>query len=173
MYNAQDLSAIQDSSLSHVMAGFMLFTVPQPQVALKEALQVLTTEHGGGVLAATTWEGSEWMRLMDAMTMIRPDLKVWELPRAWRSTEGVRGEFQAAGFRDVDVRSMQTYMPFEDHTKQVNIFMSMPLMTGLIEQMTLKEKDRSRVLMVQQMKVMYPQAPSRMAGTAIIGVGRK
>ena len=101
--NAMDLSALPDKSVSHAFDGFM---VPQPRVASKEAYRVLTDQHGDGMLAISSWQGSSWRELMGFPSKVRPEKVMPKVPPTWSTVEGVHGELEATGFRDVDVHTV-------------------------------------------------------------------
>ena len=171
--NAMDLSSFPDKSVSHVFGGFVFFMVPQPRVALKEAHRVLTEQHGGGVLAVSSWQGSEWQELMGFPSKVRPE-KVIEMPSTWSTIEDVRGELEATGFRDIDVHTVQAYMPFDDYDEIARyILTKFPGMIMITDDMSHTELEEVRDLMVEHIKEKHPTTPSRLIGTAIIGVGRK
>lgn len=172
--NVTDLSAFADKSVSHIFAGFVYFLVPQSQTALKEAHRVLTDQHGGGVLALATWQGSEWQELMGCLNKVRPD-KVMPMPPAlWSDIKGVHGELAAAGFRDIDVHTVQTYMPLDTYDEIARFVLTkFPAMNQAISDMPHDEIQKVYDLMVAYLKEKHPAVPSRLSGTAIVGVGRK
>jgi ubiquinone/menaquinone biosynthesis C-methylase UbiE len=96
-----------------VLAGFVLFMVPEPRTALKEIRRVLTEENGGGAFALSSWLDSEWYQIMLLTNKFRSERKPMVPRKEWWTIEGVRGELGAAGFRDVDVHPVTTYLPFQ------------------------------------------------------------
>ncbi|KAK9237462.1 S-adenosyl-L-methionine-dependent methyltransferase [Lipomyces kononenkoae] len=172
--DATDLSAFSDGSVSHAFAGFVLFMVPQARVALDEIHRVLSSQNGGGFFALSSWQGSEWIELMSFVTKVRPDKLLPQLGPTWRTVEGIRGELEATGFQGVEVHSVETYMPFEDHDEIARyILTEFPGMKRLTSDMTRQELERTRDLMVEDIKSRHPTAPGRLVGTALVGVGRK
>ncbi|KAJ8103402.1 S-adenosyl-L-methionine-dependent methyltransferase [Lipomyces tetrasporus] len=172
--DAADLSTFDDGSVSHAFAGFVLFMVPQARVALSEIRRVLNHQNGGGVFALSSWQGSEWIDLMSFVKKVRPDKVVPQLGPMWHTVEGIRGELEVAGFREVQVYSVETYMPFEDHDEIARyILTEFPGMKRLTSDMTRQELERTRDLMVEDIKFRHPTAPSRLVGTALVGIGRK
>jgi len=171
LHDAQDLSGISNDSISHMMAGFMFFMVANPQRALTEALRVLQPK---GVLVLTSWVGSEWMDLFDLLTKVRADVKPPKMGPVWSSVEGVTGQLQVAGFQNVEVRTMTTYMRINDPAATVDYFIrKMPHMAKLREAMTEEEVDRACALMVEHLEEKFPKLPGYLAGTAIVGIGSK
>ena len=138
--DAQDLSAFLDNSVSHALAGFVLFMVPQPRTALKEIKRVLADSNGGGVVAVSSWKGSEWQDLMSFPSKVRPEKVMPKMPPTWSTIEGVRGELEAGGFREIDVHSVESFMPFEDHDEIARfILFKFPGMTRMTTGMTQEE----------------------------------
>ena len=121
--DAQDLSSLGDGSFTHIMAGFVLFMVSDPQKALRDCLRVLAPEHGGGVLAQTSWRQADWIDLLrEALEEAGSTVPMAMPPKAWLTVEGVRGEMEAAGFREVRVTEVETFMKAMD-PNQMSEFM--------------------------------------------------
>lgn len=130
IYDAMNLSAVPDISLSHVVSGFTMFLLPDPRKGMMEALRVLQT---GGIFASSYMALSSWGHLMVKITEVRPDKKIPEPGPPWTTEDGVKGELDATGFKDVQTYSTPVYMPFEDHAEIVDYLMSslpfMPMVT--------------------------------------------
>lgn len=148
--------------------------VPNADVALKEIHRVLTDQNGGGVLALSSWEGSEWIDLMALLSTVRPDKQVPKMPKEWSTIEGIRGQLETAGFRNVDVHPSETFWPFDNYDETAQYLLTQfPIMRTLTAGMTKAELEEVQKLMVEDLKAKHPSLPSRMTGTALIGVGRK
>lgn len=172
--NATDLTAFQDNTVSHAFASFVLFMVPQARTALQEVRRVLTDQHGGGFFALSSWQGSEWMELMGFISKVRPEKTMPKMPPTWRTEDGVRAELEATGFRDINVYTVETYMPFDDYDEIARyILTQFPGMSRMTGDMTREDLEKVRDLMVEYIKSKHPVAPGRLTGTAIIGAGRK
>jgi SAM-dependent methyltransferase len=106
--DAQDLNAIPDSSLSHVLSGMVLFGVPDAGKALAEARRTLEP---GGVLAFTAGMALPWIDIWAYAQPLRPGVS-WDLSptEEWRSVEAVKALVTGAGFRDVSVDVMPVPM---------------------------------------------------------------
>jgi SAM-dependent methyltransferase len=172
--DATNLSAFLDNSVSHALAGFVIFSIPEADRALKEILRVLTDQNGGGVFAMSSWQGSEWAELMSFPSKVRPEKPVMNLPPKWSTVEGLRAELEVAGFRDVDVHTIETHMPFDD-PEEISRFIltQFPLMTQATADMTSEELEKVLELMVEFIKSKHPSSPGHLDGTAIVAVGRK
>ena len=172
--NANDLSAFADGSVSHALAGFLLFTIPEPHKVLQEIQRVLTAQSGGGVVAVSSLESSEWQDLMEFPRKIRSDKTLPVLPAVWRTEEGVRSELEEFGFRDVKVFKTESYMPFENYDEVARFILTkFPIMAKITADMTSEELGKVRDLMVEHIRASHPVLPGRLVGTAIIGIGRK
>ena len=171
IYDAMDLSAVPDGSLSHVLSGFTIFLLPDHRKGMSEALRILET---GGILAFTSMAQSTWTELMGKISEVRPEKKVPGPGPMWKTEDGVKGELEAAGFKDVQAYSASLYIPFEDHMEIVDYLMStLPFMPMFTKDMTAEEISRSRDLMIQHVKEEYPTLPGKLPGLAIIGIGKK
>lgn len=172
--DAANLSPFSDNSASHALAGLVLFMVPEPRTALKEIFRVLTDQNGGGVLALSSWQGSEWMELLSFPSKVRPEKSVPKMPPGWGSVEAVRGELEATGFRDTDVHTVDTYMPFDDYDEIARFVLTQfPGMSKMTEDLTSEEMEKVLNMAVEYLKTNHPSVPSRMKGTAIVGIARK
>jgi SAM-dependent methyltransferase len=187
--NAMDLKDIPDGSQSHVTAGWVssmsswrgepyrssrsqvYFMTPDPQKCLTESLRVLKD---GGVLACSSWQGSQWMDLMMLTPQIRPDKKNPSIPDEWTSAENMKVELEKAGFKDVESVRVPTSMSFESREAMVSLCLDkMPIMRALTADLTEDEMARLRKLMDKEMKKMTPDEPGVLEGVALVAVGRK
>ncbi|KAF7596698.1 hypothetical protein BBP40_000621 [Aspergillus hancockii] len=118
--DAQDLSTFSSNSASHVMGNLVYFMLPDPRKGLSEAHRVAKD---GGVFACTSWAKVEWMQFLgQAAREVRRargsdketvDVNIM-VPSQWKSTEGVKGELEAVGFRDVHVEYIEFDWAVED-----------------------------------------------------------
>ncbi|KAI3320122.1 S-adenosyl-L-methionine-dependent methyltransferase [Xylariaceae sp. AK1471] len=92
--DVQDCSAFADESVSHMLANFVVFLVPEPVQAVRAMKRVIAP---GGVLAMSSWQGSEWQDLMYYPKKVRPDLIMPEPPATWTSPEGVINNWKMQG----------------------------------------------------------------------------
>lgn len=169
-----NLSAVADGSVSHAFAGFVLFMVPEARAALKEIRRTLTDENGGGFFAQSSWKTTEWADLMGFVDKVRTDKAVPQLPKTWATVEGVRGELEAAGFRDVEVLEVEAHLPYDDPDEVARFFLTqIPLMKRLTADMTGEELEKTRDLMVEDILSRHPEVPGKLVGTALVGIGRK
>lgn len=168
--DAHTLEGIEDSSMSHVVAGFLYMLLSDPHKALLAAHRVLK-DHG--VLVLSCWKGSQWMEIMQLANVIRPD-KAMNLPPAWMSTEGVKGELQAAGFKNVGAEYIATAMPFESHQRTNHMFMTkLPPVVNALKDFSEEEKTRFKKMMDEKLWELCPEEPGTLTGTAIIAWGKK
>lgn len=169
--DAMDLQGIADESQSHVTAGWVYFMTPDPRKCLQESLRVLQP---GGVLACSSWKGSQWLDVMRKVTEVRPDAPMPEIPKAWMSTQGIHGEMEQAGFRDVEAVEVEVEMAIDSAEKFV-VFLTtkMPHMVQLLKDWSEEEMERLREVCLRTMKGMLAQSPGILKGVALVGVGRK
>lgn len=146
--NAMELDGVKDSSVSHITAGWagggegwigqkdecadtrvqVYFMVPEPAKALSESLRVLKDD---GVLTCSSWEGSQWMDLMQLLPRVRPDKTMPQLPKDWANVDLMRGKLEEAGFREVEAHRVETGMAFDSREKLVDMMLNvMPHMVS-------------------------------------------
>lgn len=121
--DAPNLEGIKEGEMSHIMGSMVYFMLPNPRAGLKEAHRVLKD---GGALCLTAWSKVEWMDLLQtAAWKVNPNapsgFDVKKLG-AWTSIEGVKGEFEACGFKDVKTEYVPADMPMKDPKMFVNGF---------------------------------------------------
>jgi len=169
--DATDLEAIEDNSMSHVTAGMVFFMTPDPLKCLTETRRVLKEN---GVAAISSWEGNQWMDIMKVMSEVDSAKQLPEIPSEWRSTSGVQGEMQKAGFRDTESHRVHVEMEFQTHESFVDFILAkIPHMITLTKGMSEAELAKLRESMVAKSKDMCPSEPGRFTGEAIVGVGKK
>ncbi|GAB1319229.1 Methyltransferase type 11 domain-containing protein [Madurella fahalii] len=169
--DVHDCAAFADGSASHILAGFLVFLVPEPEKALQAMKRVLKP---GGVLALSAWQESEWMDFMYYPKKVRPDLVMPVPPADWTMPESVRTKLEQAGFKYIEVIQTEGYMPFEDYAEICRFMLTkMPLAARAVTQMTDEEVLRTHELMVKDIKARHPTVPAKMVGKATIAYCRK
>lgn len=171
--NCMDLKAVADASQSHVLAGFVYFMTPDPMKCLAESQRVLRPE---GVLSVSSWKGSQWMDVMMLVKQVRPDKVMPAVPEAWTTAEGVKGEFEKAGFRDVGAREVEALMGFERVEDLVDLILEkMPHVKMMKSDMSEEEVGRLKTLMVEETEKLSDGQghPGLLKGVSVVGWGRK
>lgn len=56
---------------------------------------------------------------------VRPEKRIPQPGPPWTTDEGVRGELEATGFKDIQIYSAPVYMPFDNHVEIVDYLMNM------------------------------------------------
>ena len=169
--DAMDLKGVPDDSKSHVMAGWVFFMTQDPQKCLSESLRVLSP---GGVLACTSWEGSEWLSLMGTLDEVRDDLKLPTLPEKWSNVELLEKEFEIAGFKEIAVERVPVKMQYEKHEILVEFLIEkLPHAVALKSQMTDDEVKRWKELATAKCKEYNAEAPGSLSGWSLMAIGRK
>jgi SAM-dependent methyltransferase len=169
--DAMDLQGVPDESKSHVLAGWIYFMTPDPQKCLSESLRVLAP---GGVLAATSWEGSQWLDLLYTLSDVRADLELPSLPAKWSDVELLKKEFEVAGFKDVQSERVPVKMKFEKHETLVDFLLEkLPHAIAFTKQMEEGEVRRWKELCVAKCREFCPDAPGELRGWSLMALGRK
>ncbi|CAO1633457.1 unnamed protein product [Sympodiomycopsis kandeliae] len=169
--DATDLSAVPDSSQSHVLAGWVYFMTPDPARCLTESLRVLTP---GGVLGCTSWEGSQWLDVMNTLSEVRQDKQLPELPEKWSNVELLKMELENAGFRDVTCERVLTKMQFKKHETLAEFLLTkMPHVIATTKSMSAEEMDAYKQAAIRKCKEYCPNAPGELQGWSLMALGRK
>ncbi|KAM3415321.1 hypothetical protein BST61_g8850 [Cercospora zeina] len=171
LLDAMDLQGLTDGSKSHVTAGWVYFMTPSPEKCLAESLRVLKS---GGVLSCSSWQGSQWIELMNLVREIRPEAPVPEIPEGWKYVKGLVVEVEGAGFQEVEAVEVDVTMAFESHEALLDLLTTkMPHMVKLLSSWSGEEVQRLRSMMNDRLKMMSPEEPGRLTGVALVAVGRK
>lgn len=169
--NAMDLKDIDDSSRSHVTAGWVYFMTPDPQKCLTESKRVLKE---GGVLACSSWHDSQWLQLMNKLPQVRPDKEMPKIPDAWANAAPMKAELEKAGFRDVEAYEVDVEMTVDKLGTFVDFMLDkMPHMVALMKDFTDEEKEQLRNLIFQEGRKLCPEDPGVLTGVSLVAVGKK
>ena len=170
--NAIDMRDIPSDSQSHITAGWVYFMTPDPQKCLSESLRLLKP---GGVLAASSWEGNQWMDIISyAFAQVRPEKQMPSLPAQWSDVELLRREFEQAGFQDVQSERVPVGMRFQRYEVLVEwLLTKMPFVVALTRDMSEEEMGRLRVEAVKKCKEFCSSEPGELRGVSLLAVGRK
>ncbi|MCJ1309547.1 hypothetical protein MMC25_003207 [Agyrium rufum] len=132
------------------------------------------TKKGDGVFEASPWQSSEWMELTSFPNKVRPNKSMPQGSATWRTVEGIRNELRIPAFKDVEVQTLETYMPFETYDEVARFILTripgMSMMTGDMGQ---QELEKTRDFVVEYIKSKHSTEPSHLVGAAIVGLGRK
>ncbi|CRG91347.1 hypothetical protein PISL3812_08395 [Talaromyces islandicus] len=170
--DAQDLSAIESGSVSHVMGSLVYFMLPDASKGLREANRVLKE---GGVFACTSWSSTmEWNLFnTQAAQRVRPDKagKFRGLSEAWTTTEAVQAQLAAAGFRDVHAEYVEFDWKPEDPVNfaQQIVKSSNPAALAVVGSFSPEELDRC----CEEYVKILAEHGNVCKGVAVLGVGRK
>jgi ubiquinone/menaquinone biosynthesis C-methylase UbiE len=169
--NAMDMQGVPDSSHSHITAGFVYFMTPDPQKCLSESLRILQP---GGVLAVSSWEGSEWLDIMKTLKLVRPDKVLPGLPENWSRVDLMKAELETAGFIDARTERVPVTMRFEDRDSFIDMLLTkMPHMVDMLQDMSTEEIAKLREVATDLSKKLSPESPGILKGMALLAVGRK
>ncbi len=113
--DAMELKDIEDGEVSHVMGNMVYFMLPNPFAGLVAAHRILAP---GGAFALTSMSKADWLDLLQlAAHRVRPDLPStlnFSISEAWTSTEGLKLEFEKAGFTDVKTEYVDIELPMHN-----------------------------------------------------------
>ena len=144
--DAQNLSSISDNTYSHILAGLMLFLLPDSAKALAECHRILKP---GGVLALSCWPKTDWQALMSLLPEVRPDKSVYSVPPSWRNEESVSRLVRSAKFRDVAVETGEVRANYADPALFCGwIVDKMPGLQPALADVSAEDKDRLKKVMV-------------------------
>lgn len=161
-----DCASFANDSVTHMLAGFVVFLVPEPTRAIEAMRSKLVPI---GALAFSSWESSDWQDRMYYPKKVRPDLVMPTLPPDWTQPDGVRERLQQIGFQSVQVEQTKGYWAFTDYDEVCRFILTkMPLAARVISQMSDEEVLQTHALMVKDLKSKYPAVPAEMMGTATV-----
>lgn len=169
--DATNLDKIEDSSQSHLTAGWVYFLTSDPMKCLNESKRVLKDN---GVLACSSWQDSQWRDLMNLYIKVRPDKKEVQIPKAWSEVDALRTELDKAGFKDVECYPVKTQLEFQTVDSFVNLMADkMPHMQMATADMSKEEIKEFKRLMTEETRKLCPTEPGILYGTALVAIGRK
>ncbi|KAH9888161.1 S-adenosyl-L-methionine-dependent methyltransferase [Xylariomycetidae sp. FL2044] len=166
-----DCAALEDGSVSHMLCGFVVFLIPNPGQAIAAMKRALAP---GGVLAMSSLQSSDWAKLSTYPIKVRPDLAVPGPNNGCSSPEDVLKHLQEAGFTDIEVVPVESYMAFDDYDAACRFLLTkMPMTARAVAQMTNEEVLKTHELMMNDLKSWYPTLPAKMKGNVSIAYARK
>ncbi|KAI1845394.1 hypothetical protein JX265_005255 [Neoarthrinium moseri] len=166
-----DCAAFEDESVSHMLCGFVLFLVPDPAKAIDAIKRVMAP---GGVVAMSSLQSSDWMKLSMYPLKVRPDLRMDVPTNGCSSAEDVTRRLNVAGFRDIEVIQTENYLAFDDYDTICRFLLTkLPMAARIISQMTNDEVLETHKLMMADLKTWYPTLPAKMVGKVNIAYCRK
>ncbi|KAI0169664.1 S-adenosyl-L-methionine-dependent methyltransferase [Hypoxylon sp. FL1284] len=169
--DAMDLNSIAEGSLSHVAAGWVFFNVKDPQKALAECKRVLQP---GGVLAASSWAETDWLKILKAISKLNPALSPPSIGEDWGRADGMRAQLDSAGFRDVEIREVPVDIPFSTHASFVDVMLTrVTQMVAASRGLPDDAKEKLRGLMIDEIKQLCPSEPGVLKGMCLVGLGSK
>ncbi|KAI9037316.1 class I SAM-dependent methyltransferase [Aspergillus affinis] len=169
--DAMDLSSIRDDAMSHVAAGWVFFTTKDPQKCLSECQRVLRPD---GVVAVSSWEETEWLKIMKPLKQIDPGISPPSMRQGWETVLGLHGQLEQARFRRVEVYQVPTEVAFESYSTFVELLLTkMPHMVTLIRNFSDEQREQLRELMIDEMRRLSLAEPGALKGVALIAIGQK
>ncbi|KAB8227682.1 class I SAM-dependent methyltransferase [Aspergillus alliaceus] len=169
--DCMDLATVGDGEMSHVAAGWSFFNANNPQKALSESLRVLQP---GGVLAASSWAETDWLKILRTITKIDPARSPPAIPEDWANAGNLVAQLEIAGFRDVDVYEVPVDIPFRSYASFVDVMMTrVTQMMTASQDLDERQKTLLRELMTEEMKGLCPTEPGVLKAVSLVAVGVK
>ena len=133
------MNRIASGSQSHVLSQMGIFLIPDHLAAVREVRRVMAL---GGVFAmsAVTW--SSWMN--EVFLQIRfwhpgRESRLPKIPDIWSHSSRVEALMKEAGFDHVEIIPVNSYIPFNDPSKMIDMFWEMPFTPALTGDLTAEE----------------------------------
>ncbi|KAI2905916.1 hypothetical protein CBS63078_1112 [Aspergillus niger] len=169
--DCMNLATVGDGEMSHVAAGWSFFNASNPQKALSESLRVL---HPGGVLAASSWAETDWLKILRTITRIDPARSPPSIPAEWAHAGKLAAQLEIAGFRDVEVHEVAVDIPFRSYASFVDVMMTrVTQMITASQNLDEEQKASLRVLMMDEMRELCPTEPGTLKAVSLVAVGVK
>lgn len=141
-----------------------------PQKCLTECRRVLEPN---GVLAASAWEGNDWLEMMKVIAAVKPELRN-AVSAKWITPQAMQTDLDQASFRDVQVQSVPITVFFDTYDKFVDTLLTFqPRMVSLLREFTQDQRITLRKLLLAEMKAYCPEEPGNLRGTVLVATGRK
>ncbi|KAJ5485352.1 S-adenosyl-L-methionine-dependent methyltransferase [Penicillium diatomitis] len=166
-----NLTSVGDGEMSHVAAGWSFFNASDPRKALSESWRVLQP---GGVLVASSWAETDWLRMLRTITKVDPACIPPSIPARWAKAESLASELEMAGYRDVTVHEVDVDIPFRWHESFVDT-----MMTKVTQMMTARQDldEQQKALLAQYMteevRSLCSTEPGKLKAVSLVGVGVK
>jgi ubiquinone/menaquinone biosynthesis C-methylase UbiE len=160
---------VPDASVSHYIASLVLFMLPDAHAGLREAYRVLEPE---GVMSCSSWKSAGWMELvMEARGKKGSDFK---MPEMWAEVGSVRALLEDAGFVDVMVEEVTTYMKVEQADVLAGWFFGKDSpMAGMIQSMSEEERVQAMANLERLFEERKDPETGGIPGVGIVATGRK
>lgn len=127
-----------------------------------------------GVVAVSSWEETEWLKIMKPLRQIDPGINPPSIRQGWETVLGLHGQLKQAGFRRVKVYQVPTGVAFESYNTFVELLLTkMPHMVALTRNLSDEQRERLRRLMIDEMRRLSPAEPGALKGVALVAIGQK
>lgn len=124
-------------------------------------------------MAASAWEGNDWLEMMKVIPIIKPEFKA-AVQAKWTTMSAVKADLEQAGFREVVVEAVPVQVPFQSHDSFVNTLLAyQPRMVALLRDFSEQQRATLRRLLIEEMKVYCQSEPGALNGTVLVATGRK
>ncbi|KAI0196462.1 S-adenosyl-L-methionine-dependent methyltransferase [Astrocystis sublimbata] len=163
---------LADNSVTHMLCGFVVFLIPNPGEAIAAMKRVMAP---GGVIAMSSLASSQWSELSTYPARVRGETNAPSGPaNGCSAPEDVKNHLQKAGFQDIEVLQVESYMEFDDYETVCNFILTkLPMATRIVGTMTEEEVSKTRAMMVAKLKSWCPELPAKLTGEVNIAYARK
>ena len=169
--DAHDMALLPNDSFSHIIAGLVLFLLPDPPKALAECRRILAR---GGILTLSCWPTSDWQDLMRLVPRIRPDKAAYDVPSSWRNAEGVSKIVEQAGFGNAIVDTSEARASYDDPRRFCAWIVDfMPGLQKSLADFSDAERDDLKAAMVDWLEAKNGPGPGVVTGQCLVCTVRK
>lgn len=128
----------------------------------------------GGVLSASSWAETDWLKILKAISKLNPALSPPAIGDDWGKTENVRAQFEKAEFRDVEVVEVPVDIPFKSYESFVDVMLTrVTQMVAASRGLPEEAKSKLKGLMIDEMKELCPTEPGVLKGVSLVALGTK
>ena len=139
----------------------------------------------GGVLAASSWAETDWLKILKTITKIDPARSPPSIPDDWAKAPNLKEQLKTAGYRDVEVyevpvdipfRSYESFVdiPFRSYESFVEVMMTrVTQMMNASQDLSEEQKAELKILMTDEIRSLCPTEPGVLKAVSLVAVGVK
>lgn len=147
------------------------FNAKSPLKALTEARRVLQP---GGVLAASSWAETDWLKILRTITKIDPARSPPSIPDDWAKAPNLKVQLKTAGYRDVEVYEVPVDIPFRSYESFIAVMMTrVTQMMNASQDLSEEQMAKLKILMTEEMRSLCPTEPGVLKAVSLLAVGVK
>lgn len=128
----------------------------------------------GGVLAASSWAETDWLKIVKAISKIDPSHNPPAIPDEWANATNLKAHLEDAAYRDVEVHEVPVDIPFRTYDSFVEVMLTrVTQMMAASRDLPEEKKAVLRGLMKEEMQNLCPTEPGVLKGLSLVAVGVK